>query len=100
MEDKKLSIRIAGNTMNVCLLVLRDKGYELSCWQKKPDEPHQWDAEKDGRAFSADSPEALLGLVAMWESRGDDWHMKSDEAMLLDLIHELPAEDVDQGGGS
>lgn len=75
-----VSIRIAGNTENPCLLALRAKGYRLTLWYTLGDEYQQnYDAEKDGHAFSATSAEELLGLVAMWEFRGDDWQTKLDE---------------------
>jgi hypothetical protein len=45
-----------------------------------------WDADKDGRVFSADSAESLLGLIAMWEQRGDDWHIRPGESALLDRL--------------
>ena len=84
-----LSIRIAGNTGNPCLLALRAKGYRLTNWYH-PDGEYRsnFDAEKDGRQFSATSPEELLGLVAMWEVRGDDWRKKPDEPSICDELAE------------
>ena len=83
-----LSIRIAGNTGNPCLLALRAKGYRLTNWYH-PDGEYRsnFDAEKDGRQFSATSPEELLGLVA-WEVRGDDWRKKPDEPSICDELAE------------
>ncbi len=74
----KLSIRIAGNTMAPCVAVIEAKGYAISHYHGEPDTPF-WDAEKDGRRFSADSAEALLGLIVMWEQRGDDWYVNDKE---------------------
>lgn len=84
-EKRKLSIAAAGNTGPKCLFVLRDKGYELSHYHVeseingKTEYSETFDAKKDGRFFSAGSPEELLGLVAMWESRGDEWQKDSEE---------------------
>jgi hypothetical protein len=76
--EYKLSIRVAGNTIAPCAAVIVAKGYAVSHYYSESEMPI-WDAEKDGRRFSADSAEALLGLIAMWEQRGDDWHIKDDE---------------------
>src|SRR5687768_9496528 len=83
----KLSIRVAGNTMIPCLQVIAAKGYRISHYYGDEDpELAFWDAEKEGRAFSADSAESLLGLIAMWEQRGDDWHIKPGELALLNRL--------------
>ncbi|MEP3890404.1 MAG: hypothetical protein ABJN69_08040 [Hellea sp.] len=80
---RRLSIRIAGNTQNPALNTLREKGYRV--WIEPDDlneeEPEflDWNAEKEGRYFSATDPVELLGLVAMQECRGDDWQQKTDE---------------------
>lgn len=91
MQELRLSIRAAANTMIPALHALRAKGYALSKWYTCGDDGGlvaQYDAEKDRRAFSATSPEELLGLVAMWEVRGDDWHLKAGESELWDSLAE------------
>ena len=45
--------------------------------------------EKGGREFVAKSPLGLLGLVALWESRGDEWQKRPEEP---ELIGRLKAE--------
>lgn len=87
-------IRIAGNTENPALLALRAKGYRV--WleytryddPKNPLYPYQPDyqAEKDGAYFSATTAVELLGLVAIWEARGDDWRSKQTEPDILDEL--------------
>ena len=72
-------IRIAGNTWNPCLLALRAKGYKLTLsFTRMANGEHRKDidAEKDGRVFSATTEAELIGLIAMWEVRGDDWKTK------------------------
>jgi hypothetical protein len=85
--ERKLTIGAAGNTGPKCLFTLRDKGYELSHYSVES-KNKDWieanysdtfDAKKDGRFFSAGSPEELLGLIAMWETRGDGWQNHSEE---------------------
>lgn len=64
-------IILAGNTYNPCLVVLRQKGYRL--WVEGRKDRNIWCARKAHREFAAYSAPELLGLVAMWEARGDDW---------------------------
>ena len=95
MEDnKKFSLRIAGNTENPALLALKAKGYELSLEYFKendknspwyPEIPY-WEAYKGNRRFSATSPVELLGLVALWETRGDKWQTAKGELQLYDQL--------------
>jgi hypothetical protein len=95
---KGVCIRIAGNTAIPCLRAIVAKGYTVTHYflGSKPgewDRP-QWDAEKDGRLFSATGLEELLGLIAMWEDRGDDWRLKPGEAELHDrLVEAAPMYD-------
>lgn len=99
-SEHDLGIRIAGNTLIPCLHAIAAKGYTirhhfLGTTPGEWDNP-QWDAEKDKRIFSATSPQELLGLIAMWEVRGDDWHIKEGEADLYDrLIESAPMFDAD-----
>jgi hypothetical protein len=46
------------------------------------------------QTLSATSVEELLGLIAMWEVRGDDWRLRSGEADLYDrLVEAAPMYD-------
>ncbi len=86
-SPRRLSIRIAGNTITPCLQVIVGKGYSVAHYLgETPDDPAFWDANKDGRYFSATGAEELLGLIAMWEQRGDDWHQKLGEREILDKL--------------
>ena len=84
MSDRNLTLHLhtAANTAVPCLHALIAKGYTVSHYfldlggeEKRP----QWSAEKDGRLFTAEGLEEVLGLVAMWEVRGDDWRLKDGE---------------------
>ncbi len=100
MDDTEpnLSIRIAGNTMIPCLQAIVAKGYRVTHYflGREPgdwDRP-QWDAEKDDRVFSDTGVEELLGLIAMWEVRGDNWRIKPGETELHDrLVESVPMYD-------
>jgi hypothetical protein len=98
--DYLLSVRIAGNTHNPCLLALRAKGYKLTLWftkDYKGDYHSDYDAEKEGRIFSATTGAELLGLVAMWEVRGDDWRTKSSEPQVYDELYPTSLTYDDEG---
>ncbi len=99
--ERKLCISIAGNTMIPCLQSIAAKGYTVTHYflGNKPrewDRP-QWEAEKDGRLFSATGLEELLGLIAMWEVRGDDWRLKPGETELYNRLSEAPTIYDDEG---
>jgi hypothetical protein len=81
-----LTIGFAGNTENPCLLALRAKGYEIVFEFTKSADGYRSEviATKDGRYFYASNAAELLGLVAMWEVRGDDWRTKPGEADVYD----------------
>lgn len=95
--ERKLSIRIAGNTQNPVLMALRAKGYRL--WIEPDEDPdcefEDWNAEKDGRYFSATNPLELLGLVAMQEVRGDDWQAELDDPDIYDELLSAAYPDED-----
>lgn len=76
------SIVAAGNTYNPSLLVLREKGYELS--REDAGEVVLWTARKGNYAFTGYSPPELLGIVALWEALGDNWNRQNP-----DLISEI-----------
>jgi len=88
--ERSLCIRIAGNTENPCLLALRAKGYKLTLSftkNREGDYRQDIDADLNGRTFSATTPAELLGLVAMWEVRGDDWRSKECEPFVFDELY-------------
>lgn len=86
-----VKIGISGNTAAPCLQIIQSKGFVVSMsthllsddvWSAV----HDYSAEKDGLIFNATNLEELLGLIAMWEHRGDSWHAKHDE---VDVYHKL-----------
>jgi hypothetical protein len=88
--ERSVCIRIAGNIWNPCLLALRAKGCKLTFWFTKGSEgdySKDIDAEKDGREFSATTTAELLGLVAMWEVRGDEWKTQPGEPDVYDELY-------------
>lgn len=98
MNEHKFSLRIAGNTLIPAWQTLVAKGYVVTHYflqDHKGQLQGQWEAEKEGRLFSATSPEEVLGLIAVWEIRGDNWHIKPLERELYDqLIESAPIYDA------
>ncbi|MCL2309582.1 MAG: hypothetical protein FWC42_04805 [Proteobacteria bacterium] len=91
MEGYKLTIRIAGNTAAPSLAAIRKKGYSVRSSATLTEGDignclYQYDAIRDGRFFSATSPEELLGLIAMWETRGDDWRGTEEDFAFRDEV--------------
>ncbi|WP_166828958.1 hypothetical protein [Thalassoroseus pseudoceratinae] len=94
------SITNAGNTFIPCLQAIVAKGYTVTHYflGDEPDdwENPQWDADKDGQHYNATSLPELLGLIANWEVRGDDWQIKSGESELFhQLVDAAPTYDND-----
>ena len=97
-SDFESCIRIAGNTGPRCLFVLWQKGYSIrhfNVLKGSGDYQSEFEAKIGTRLFSATSPEELLGLIALWETRGESWRDSSDEewAKFERLIDEAPVFD-------
>ncbi len=90
--ELETSIVASGNANNPCLIVLRQKGYEL--WLEPGKQGSLWCAKKCSHNFLAYSGPELLGLVAMWEQLGDEWNRQSPDIYdeLLDKMDE-PSDD-------
>lgn len=90
MEKMTLTIGVAPNTENPCMLVLRARGYTLRQWfvrDKEGEHDQHFEAIKEGRRFVGESGEEVLGLIAMWEVRGDDWRTTDDEPEIVDELY-------------
>jgi len=94
VPEYDLRIRIAGNTEIPCFSAIKAKGYNVALTHYKDSEYSDWSAEKDNRLFSATNPVELLGLIAMWEMRGDDWRAKGrnhpDHAAYDEICSDAP----------
>ena len=65
----------AGNVEVPAYLVLVEKGYEVR-W----DGNERWTASKGDFVFGGEGPIEVLGIVCMYENRGEDWKA-SDQAI-------------------
>ena len=85
MKEENIKIGISGNTAGSCYFAIKAKGYDINITSGVfPEAPHdrifQFDAIKGSLFFSASSPEELLGLIHMWELRGKNWQMSTEES--------------------
>jgi hypothetical protein len=74
----KLEVSAAGNTLVPAILALKAKGYRVS-WTRRSNEDESWRAEGPLGGFGGESPEEVLGLIAMCEMRGEDWKAPDEE---------------------
>jgi len=88
-----VKIRIAGNTGAPCYFVIKSKGYEIEMITYLDDNDeydctYEYKAIKDNLLFSAISLEELLGLITMWEHRGDNWQTTKEEYSFFENIRD------------
>jgi hypothetical protein len=75
----------AMNTYTPCLSTLVGKGFRVTA-DFFDDKPADWYADNGQVRLAASSPVSLLGLAALWESRGESWRKGSEEP---DLYHHI-----------
>jgi hypothetical protein len=75
----KPTVVSAGNTVVPAHLALQARGYAVWREEPVPGGEATWFAEDARRRFAAEDPVALLGLVAMFDIRGDDWAATDEE---------------------
>ncbi|TGN99788.1 hypothetical protein PN36_33495 [Candidatus Thiomargarita nelsonii] len=86
----------AMNTHNPALITLKEMGYELGIYPPEFDEEVEvpqtevghWWAKKHLHEFVAGDPLSLLGIISIWEHRGDNWINEND----VDISDQLLSE--------
>ena len=85
----------ASNTHNSALITLRELGFELEIVPPSLESEEEteigmgfWRARTEGREFEASDPLTLLGLVAIWRHRGDDWARDEDPDIYDELLED------------
>lgn len=73
----------AANVEVPAYLVLVERGYEVRC-----DGRESWTACKDDSVFGGDGPIELLGVVTIFEHRGEDW--KASDRAIADFLEMFP----------
>lgn len=66
-----LKISSAANTLAPAWLAIRQRGYDVQ--MLSGNETDLCIARKDGLQFVAEDTVLLLGLIAMYETRGENW---------------------------
>jgi hypothetical protein len=73
----KPTLASAGNVLVPAYLALKQKGYSVRCEVSGDEET--WYAESPSCLFVAEDPLTLLGIVALYETRGEDWRASDAE---------------------
>ena len=76
-------ITAAGNVEVPAYLTLIEKGYEVQ-W----DGGEYWTARKGENVFGGDGPIEVLGIVCMYENRGEDW--KASDKAIDEFLERYP----------
>ena len=79
------SIAAAGNVEVPAYLVLIEKGFEVE-WRGD----QSWTASKGDTKFEGEGPIELLGVVCMYENRGESWQASDKD--IDDFLQKFPQE--------
>ena len=90
-RGKMFALSFTFATHNPALLILREKGYEISIVPDKGGGPSTFIATATGRRFAANGGAELLGLVTIWEHFGEDWNRQKPDVM-DEAISDEPSE--------
>jgi hypothetical protein len=85
---RKVTIATAGNVLVPAYLALREKGYRVTRVVDRREKAETWRALKPGEEFIAEDPLSLLGLVALFETRGVGW--RAADAEIDDFLKRFP----------
>lgn len=81
-------IASAGNSDTAAFAVLLSKGYTVQIRKKSDGKDGWFVAQKDGSEFIGDTPLETLGLIAMFEFRGEDWKPTDQEVVAITELEE------------
>jgi hypothetical protein len=73
--EEQIHLVAAGNTVVTAILLIRQMGYNVLVDKEKG----RCSAEKDGNSFIADDPVMVLGLIKLFEMKGENWRASDDE---------------------
>lgn len=79
-----MKIATAGNTLVPAYLALVAKGYTVTCNPANNEAGELWQAVLGENTFIAEDTVTLLGLVALYENRGESW--KASDAEIDDFM--------------
>lgn len=70
-----MHLEAAGNTVIPAILLIRHMGYTFAYDKEKA----HCLASKDGNSFGAEDPLMVLGLIKLFEMKGENWKAPDDE---------------------
>lgn len=73
------NLAAAGNVEVPAYLALQARGYRVTRTYSDEDQLEFWYAETTGERFTASGPLELLGLVALYETRGENWRAEDEQ---------------------
>jgi hypothetical protein len=81
-------------TYNPCLLLVRDKGYEIriKCYKSPERSRCLYFAINDRVQLTGTSGPELLGLVVLWETYGETWNRQSPDIIDEVIVNEEETE--------
>ena len=86
---RKPTIASAGNVLIPAYLAILQKGYAVRREKVSiPAENELWYAEDPTRQFMAEDTLSLLGLVSLYETRGEDW--RASDAQIDEFFAQHP----------
>ncbi len=71
-------IGAAGNTDTAAYAVLLEQGFTMEARQRSIDEEPVYVAKRGSDSFTGGGPLEILGLIFLYQARGDNW-MPADE---------------------
>ena len=82
LNRMNIKVGVTGNLDGVYFAILREKGFVIEVIKFKDSKftDQTIKAKKEGLLFTADSFGELLGLIHMWEVRGDHWYPKTEDS--------------------
>lgn len=84
----KCRIADAANTCNTALQIIKTKGYKVFLY---PDSRENYSGDfwaiKGSKEFIGADPLRLLGVISIWENKGDDW--QNNNLVKEDVFNEI-----------
>jgi hypothetical protein len=78
-----MKLDASGNTVVPAILLIRQMGYTFT-WDKKKGYCH---ASKNGDTFGAEDPLFILGLIKLFEMKGENW--KATDGEIEEIMKEI-----------
>lgn len=81
-----MKIAEAMNTWAPALAILSSRGCTLRAEHDESEDITTWTAQIGSITLVASNPLALLGLLALWEAKGEEWSTQAEGRILYDRL--------------